>query len=246
MLGTLHAVAVLGGATTVAWANPTVLGTVQMDAVTAGGADAYAIAQANATGQNAFTETYSNAVALNGLFPQTSNWGGSRAGAMAAATSPSAYIDASAQTAYGTDEAIALAVAGGPSAFVAISAGVVSIDGRAYLTGSLAGSAFPGMAIATAPVALSATSGMVWSAPAVRSVARTPAVSVASTGMPGGELVTYTLATGDQDDGPGDSTALSLSFLKSPGSRIPPVFAIDISGVIPVISTSLLAKPAAM
>ena len=100
MLRTLCAVAVLGGVMTVAWADPVVLGPVQMDAVTAAGANTYAIAQANATGQNAFTETFSNAVALNGLLPNlTSYGGGSQAAAMAAATGPSAYIEVSAKAA---------------------------------------------------------------------------------------------------------------------------------------------------
>ncbi len=243
----LCAVLALGRAITVAWADPVVLGPFQMDAVTAAGADAYAAAQANATGQSVFSDTNANAVALNGLLPQTSYGGGAQAGAMASATGPSAYIEASAKAAYGSaGEAIALAVATGTSTFAALSAGVASIDGQAYLIGSLAGDPAPGQVIATSPIAFSTASGMVWSPPTMRPTASMPPVSVASSAVSGGELVSYTLTTGDQDGGTGDSATLSLSFFKPPGSRIPPLIAIDISGVVPVVSDSLIAKPAAM
>ena len=110
-----------------------------------------------------------------------------------------------------------------------------------------------GLAIATAPIALSTTSGMaitingqpywlprgaapgetIWSPPAMRPGASAPAVSVTSTEVSGEQLVTYTLTTGDQNGNTptGDSATMSLSFSKPPRSRIPPVFVIGISGV---------------
>jgi len=250
MLRTLCAVVVLDAVTTVAWADPVDLGPVQMDAVTAAGADAYnayADAQTDATGENAFTGTFANAIALNGRLSLLPGYGGgSQAAAIAAGAGPSAYIQASAKADYGAaGKAVALAVATGPSAFAAISAGVANINGQDYLTGSLAGSA--AKMSATAPIALSTTSG-VWSPPAMKSGASGPAVSVASTEASGGQLVTYTLITGDQDGNTpaGDKATISLSFFKPPHSLIPPLLPIDISGVIPVMSNTLLAKPVAM
>lgn len=170
MLRALCAVAILGGAMTVVRADPVVLGPVQMDAVTAS-ANINALALANATGQNAFTETFSNAVTLNGLPYLTSYGGGGQAAAMAAAIGPSAYTEASAKadmmngqpdlTGYGAGgEVVALATATGPSAFVAVSARADTINGQAYLTGYAAGGSAAGLAITTAPIALSTTSGM--------------------------------------------------------------------------------------
>lgn len=253
MLRILCSVVVLGGVITVARADPVDLGPVQMDAVTAAGADAYnahAVAQANATGEDAFTGTFSNAVALNGLLPKLPGYGGgSQAAAVAAAAGPSAYIEASARANYGAaGEATALAAATGTSAFAAISAGVVNINGQDYLTGSLAGGDPSSVkAITSIPIALS-TSGIAWSPPEVRPATSAPAWSVASTGVPGGQLVTYTLTTGDQSGNTptGDSATLSLSFFKPPRSRIPPFIPIGISGVIPVTSTALRAIPVAM
>lgn len=253
MLRTLCSMVVLGGVITVARADPVDLGPVQMDAVTAAGADAYnahAVAQANANGENAFTGTFSNAVALDGLLPKLPSYGGgSQAAAIAAATGPSAYIEASAKADYGAvGEAIAHAAATGPSAFAAISAGVVNINGQDYLTGSLAGGDPSSVkAITSTPIALS-TSGIAWSPPAVRPATSAPAWSVASTEMPGGQFVIYTLIAGDQSGNTptGDSATLSLSFFKPPHSRIPPFIPIGISGAIPVTTNTLAAKPVAM
>jgi len=253
MLRTLCSMVVLGGVITVAWAEPVDLGPVQMDAVTAASADAYnayAVAQANASGENLFTGTFANAVALDGLLPKLPAFGGGgQAGAIAAATGPSAYIEASAKATYGpVGEAIGLAVATGTSAFAAISAGVVNINEQDYLVGSLAGGDGSSVkAVTTAPIALS-TSGIAWSPPALRPAASAPPLSVASTEVPGGLLVTYTLTTGDQngDTSTGDHATISLTFFKPPRSRIPPMIPIDISGVVPVMSTALHATPVAM
>jgi hypothetical protein len=168
---------------------------------------------------------------------------------MAVAIGPSAYIEASAKTGYGAaGEATALAVGTGTSAFAAISAGVVNINGQDYLTGYLAGGTAAGQAIATAPIALNTTSGMAWSPPAVRTGAIAPEVLMASTEVPGGQFVTYTLTTVDPSDNAttGDKARMSLSFFKPPRSRIPPVIPIDISGVLPVMSNALRAIPVAM
>ncbi|MHB0973277.1 MAG: hypothetical protein ACYC0P_03435 [Thiobacillus sp.] len=251
-LRTLCAVAVLGGAMTVVRADPVVLGPVQMDAITAAGAyaNAQAHAEASANGLDALTQTLSNVALLNGVLPRLTGYGGgSQAAAMVAATGPSAYVDASATARYGAaGEATALAAATGPSAFAAIGAGVVSIRGQDYLTGYLAGGADAGVTTVTAPIALSASSG-VWSLPAMRPAASAPAVSVASTAVSGGELVAYTLTTGDRngDTSTGDHATLSLTFFKPPRSRIPPMIPIDISGAVPVTSTTVLhAIPVAM
>lgn len=244
----LCAVVVLEGVMSVAWAEPVDLSPGQMDTVTAAGASAYyadAAAQANAIGENAFTGTFSNAVALNGLLSKLPAFGGgSQAAAIAAATGPSAYIEASAKAEYWpVGEAIGLATATGPTAFAAISAGVVNVNGQDYLTGSLAGGDASSMqAISSTPLALS-TSGITWSPPAVKPAISPPAVSVASTEVPGGELVTYTLATGEQSGG---NAKISLSFFKPPRSRIPLMLPIGISGAIPVMGNSLQARPVAM
>ncbi|HUW28482.1 MAG TPA: hypothetical protein VMV97_07720 [Sulfuriferula sp.] len=278
MLRTLCAVAILGSAMTMAWADPVVLGPVQMDAVTAAGANSYAIAQANATGRNASTETFSNVVALNGLSNLMGYGEGGQAAALAVATDPSAYTGVSAKagiingqpdlTGYGAGgEAVALATATGPSAFAAASAGVVNINGQTYLTGYAAGGAATRLAIVTAPIALSTTGRAitingqpywfprgaapgetVWSPPAMRPGASLPAVSVTSTEVSGKQLVTYTLATGDQNGNTptGNSATMSLSFSKPPRSRIPPVFVIGISGAIPVTTNVLLVNQVVM
>lgn len=252
MLRSLCAVVVLDGMMSVAWAEPVDLGPAQMDAVTAASADsynAYALVEANASGENVLTGTFANAVALNGLLPKLPAFGGgSQAGAIAAATGPSAYIEASAKAGYGpVGEAIGLAVATGASAFAAISAGVVNINEQDYLVGSLAGGAAPGLAFITAPIPLSTTSGT-WSPPALRPAASAPPLSEASTEVPGGLLVTYTLTTGDQngDTSTGDHATISLTFFKPSRSRIPPMIPIGISGVVPVMSTALHAIPVAM
>ena len=61
-LRTLCAVAVLDGVTSLVRADPVVLDSAQMDAVTAGDGNPYAIADANADaiGRYAFTGTFSN------------------------------------------------------------------------------------------------------------------------------------------------------------------------------------------
>jgi hypothetical protein len=97
-------------------------------------------------------------------------------------------------------------------------------------------------AISSVPLALS-TSGIAWSPPVLKPAISPPAVSVASTEVSGGELVTYTLSVGDQG---GNSSKVSLSFFKPPRSRIPMMLPIGISGAIPVMSNSLQAKPVAM
>lgn len=248
---TLCAVAVLGGLAAAAHADPVVLGPAQMDAITAAGpyASAQANAEANANGLDAFTETLSNVLLLNGVLPRLTGYGGgSQAAAMVVATGPAAHAEASAKARYGAaGEATALAAATGPSAFAAIGAGVISIRGQDYLTGHLAGSADAGVATVTAPIALSASSG-VWSLPTTRPAASAPVVSAASTEVSGGALVAYTLTTGDQngDTSTGDHATLSLTFFKPPRSRIPPMIPIDISGVVPVMSTALHAIPVAM
>ncbi|WP_413437310.1 hypothetical protein ACFDAU_12940 [Sulfuriferula sp. GW1] len=278
-LRTLCAVAVLGGAMTVVRADPVVMGAAQMDAVTAAGANVYAIAQANATGRNVFTETSTNVFTLNRL-PYLTGYGArSQAAVLAVATGPFAYIVASAKagiineqpdlTGYGAGgEAVALATATGSSAFAAASAGVVNMNGQTYLTGSAATGHATGLAIITAPIALNTTLGIaiiingqphwlpsnaaagetIWSQPVMRPDASAPAVSVTSTEVLGGQLVNYTLTTGDQNGNTpvGDSTTMSLSFSKPPRSRIPPVFVIDVSGAIPVMVNALLVKPVAM
>jgi len=247
MLRNLCAVVVLDGVMSVAWAEPVDLSPVQMDEVTAAAADAYyadAVAQANATGEDAFTGTFANAVVLDGLLPKLPGFGGgSQAAAIAAATGPSASIEASAKAKYWpAGEAIGLAAAAGPSAFAATGAGVVNIRGQDYLTGYLAGGDDAGVATVTAPIALSTSSGT-WSPPAVQPAISPPAVSVASTEVTGGELVTYTLDVGDQG---GNSSKVSLSFFKPPRSRIPQMLPVGISGAIPVTSTTLHATPVAM
>jgi len=232
----------------VAWAEPVDLSAAQMDSVTAAGAHAYyadAIAEANAAGQNAFTGTFSNALVPNGLLSKLPAYGGgSQAAAIATATGPTASIEASAKAEYWpAGEAIGVAAATGPSAFAAISAGVVNVNGQDYLTGSLAGGdASSVKAVSSVPLALS-TSGTTWSPPAVKPAANPPAVSVASTEVSGGQLVTYTLDVGNQG---GDSAKISLSLFKPPRSRILQMLPIGISGAIPVMSNSLLAKPVAM
>ena len=245
MGGTLCSVAVLGGVITVAWADPVILGPVQMDAVTAAGGNAYGIAQADATGLNAFTNTNAGAIALDGLLGRLPGFGGGgRAAAMAAAIGPSAQIQVSIKAGYGTaGEVTGQGVAQGSPAFAAMSAGVLTVNGQDYLVGSLAASAAPGLAFVTAPIAMSTLPGMVWSPPAMGPAANAPAIAVASTEVPGGELVTYTLAADDQN---GHSTKLSLEFLKPPRSIIPPLFPVGLSGVVPVTATTLQATPVAM
>lgn len=249
MLGNLCAVVVLDGVMSMAWAEPVDLSPVQMDAVTAAGTSAYysdAVAQANATGGNAFTGTFSNAVVPNGLLPKLPGFGGgSQAAAIAAATGPSAHIEASAKAVYWpVGEAIGLATATGPSAFAATSAGVVNVNGQDYLTGSLVGGdASSVQAISSVPLALS-TAAITWSPPAVKPAINPPAVSVASTEAAAGELVTYTLTTGGQ--GGDNSAKITLSLFKPPRSRIPLMLPIGISGAIPVMNNSLLARPVAM
>lgn len=250
MLRSLCGVVVLDGMMSVAWAEPVVLEPAQMDALTAAGDYADAVAQATATGPNAFTNTSSSAIALlDGLRLRLTGYeGGGHAAALAIAAGPSAYIEASAKAGYGAaGEAVAQAVGTGKSAFAGISAAVVTINGQDYLTGSLAGGAAPGLAFITAPIPLSTTSGT-WSPPAMRPAAEVPALSVASTEVPGGLLVTYALTTGDQngDTSTGDHATLSLTFFKPPRSHIPPMIPIGISGVVPVMSTALHAIPAAM
>lgn len=248
MLRNLCAVVVLDGVISVAWADPVVLEPAQMDALTAAGNYADAVAQATATGPNAFTNTSSSAIALlDGLQLRLTGYeGGGRAAALAIAAGPSAYIEASAKASYGAaGEAVAQAVGTGKSAFAAITTAVVTINGQDYLTGSLAGGAALGLAFITAPIPLSATSGT-WSPP--RPATEVPALSVALTEVTGGQLVTYTLATGDQngDTSTGDHATISLTFFKPPRSRIPAMIPIGISGVVPVMSTALHAIPVAM
>ena len=250
MLRNLCAVVVLDGVISVAWADPVVLEPAQMDALTAAGDYADAGAQATATGPNAFTNTSSSALALlDGLRLRLTGYeGGGRAAALAIATGPSASIEVSAKAGYGAaGEAVAQAVGTGQSAFAAIAAAVTTINGQDYLTGSLAGGAAPRLAFITAPIPLSTTSGT-WSPPLVRPATEVPALSVASTEVTGGQLVTYTLATGDQngDTPSGDSAKMSLSFFKPPRSRIPPMLPINLSGVVPVTSTALRATPVSM
>ena len=120
---------------------------------------------------------------------------------------------------------------------------MLTVNGQDYLARSLAASAAPGLMFVTAPIAMSTMPGMAWSPPALGPAANAPAIAVASTAVPGGELVTYTLATGDQN---GHSTKMSLEFLKPLRSKIPPLFPIGISGVIPVTATALQARPVAM
>ncbi len=278
MLRTLCAVAVLGGAMTAAKAGPVVLGPAQMDAVTAGantyalavanatgryaftetstkvvalnglpyltgyGAGGQAAALAFATGPSAHTEASARAGILNGQSDLTGYGAGG--------------------------ETVALAAATGPSAFAAVSAGVVNVNGQTYLTGYAAAGHATGLAIVTAPIALNTTSGMaitvngqpywlprgaapgetVWSPPAMRPGASVPAVSVTSAEVSGGQLVTYTLTTGDQNGNTpaGDNTTMSLSFSKPSRSRIPPVFVIGVSGAIPVMTNIVPVKPVAM
>jgi hypothetical protein len=250
MLGTLCLAIVAGCTMAPAWADPVALRPEQMDAITAGSADAYATSQANANGRAAFTGTLSSAVGLNGLLLRLSGYGGgSLAAAMAAATGPSAHLDISAQAGYGAaGNATAQAAADGTTPLAAISAGVVSVSGQPYLVGGLVAGAGAGAAVATAPIALSTAAGLGWSPPTTRTGARGPLVSVTSADVQGGQQVTYTLAAGDTggNASPGGNGKMSLSFFKPPRSRIPLLLPLDISGVVPVLNSALQAKPVAM
>lgn len=242
----LCVVVVLGSA--MAGAEPVVLGTAQMDAVTVG-ANTYALALANATGQSTFTETISYVFTRNGA-PDLTRFGvGARVAVLAVASGPAAHVEASAKAGIMSGlpgltggETIALAADTGPSRFAAASAGAFSLGGQTYLTGLAATSATPGLAIATAPIALNAANKTVWSPPALSPDANGAVVSTTSTKESGSELVTYTLTAGGQKSDAPSGDSATLSFSRPPLTRIPPVLLVVISGVIPVRLVDLPVK----